>query len=112
MFGEQTPALSTSKRDDLVSIAESLTEDVFGGRTGRNTIIEGDENDFAKYVAAHLWEQAEGGEPSGQTQTGGSVNYQHLTDNLQGSLGDSRFGRIALMFIREDASVSVVRSDF
>lgn len=112
VYGEREPALSTSKRDSLVSIAETLTDKVFAGRTGRSTIIEGDKEDFAKYVAAHLWELSEGGEQQSTNQTGGSVNYDHLRTDALTTLGETRFGRVALMMIREEASVGVVRTDY
>lgn len=111
VYQAQEPAISTSQRDTLVSHAESLTEDVFGGRLGRVAEIEGDETIFAAYLAAHLWEIAEGGEASSVSQQGGSVNYQHLQTNIESTLGETRYGRVCLMMVRQSQSTAVIRSD-
>lgn len=111
VYGEREPALSSSKKTALKDIAERLTQDVFGGRVARQSELEGNEEDFAKYLGAHLWEIAEGGEAQSQSQTGGSVNFQHLQTNVETTLSETRYGRLCQMMLRDQASVSIVRAD-
>lgn len=111
VYGEQEPALSQSKREELLDIAERMKNDVYGGRVSRFSEIEGNDDDFVRYLTAHLWEVAEGGEVQSQSQTGGSVNYQHLQTNIESMLSETRYGRVALSMLRNTTSISIVRSD-
>lgn len=111
VYGEGKPAISQEKRQELVDIAERLRQNVFGGRVTRQSELEGDEDDFERYLAAHLWEIAEGGEAQSQSQTGGSVNYQHMQTNIESTLGETRYGRLCLMMLRNKASIGIVRAD-
>lgn len=111
VYAAQSPAISTSQRSTLTTHAEDLTNDVFGGRLGRVAEIEGDEDIFAAYLGAHLWEIAEGGEAGSVSQQGGSVNYQHLQTNIESTLSETRYGRVCLLMIRQNQSTAVIRSD-
>jgi len=110
-YGEQAPALSSSKQDELAAIAGRLRQDVFGGRVTRQSELEGDSDDFEAYLGAHLWEIAEGGELQSESQTGGSVNFQHLQTNVESTLSETRYGRVCLMMLRSKASIGIVRAD-
>ena len=112
VYGENEPAIDEAKKQELVDVAERLREQVFGGRVARLSEIEGDTDDFTRYLAAHLWEVAEGGEVQNSSQTGGSVAFQHLQTNIESTLGETRYGRLCLMMMRTKASVGIVRSDF
>lgn len=112
VYGGQDPAIDESQQETLVGIAERLTEDVFSGRIATFSEIEGNTDDFAAYLGAHLWEIAEGGEAQSSSQTGGSVNYQHLQTNAESTLGETRYGRTCLMMMRQNANTGIVRSDF
>lgn len=111
VYGERTTAITSTKKQNLVSIAERLVDDIYAGQVGHIAIIEGNKEDFAKYVAAHLWEIAEGGETQSQSQTGGSVNYERMRRDFRNALNETRYGRQALQFIREDTSIAIVRTD-
>ena len=111
VYGEQEPAISASKQEELLNIAERMKDDVYGGRVSRFSEIEGNDDDFVRYLAAHLWEISEGGEVQSSQQTGGSVNYQHLQTNIESMLSETRYGRVALSMLRNSTSVSIVRSD-
>lgn len=111
VYGEQEPSLSASKQQELVDVAERLRDGVFGGRVRTLQEIEGDGEDFGAYLAAHLWELAEGGEAQSQSQTGGSVNYAHLQGNVEHTLTETRYGRVCRMMLRQNASVGIVRTD-
>lgn len=112
VYGEKEPALSSSKQSSLATHAEDLTEQVFGGRVSRQAELEGDEDLFATYLGAHLWEIAEGGEAQSQSQTGGSVNFAHLQTNIESTLSETRYGRVCLMMLKGNASVGIVRADW
>lgn len=112
VYGDQPPSFDSAQQGELVTIAETMTEDVFGGRVSRRNEIEGNEADFARYLAAHLWEIAEGGETNSQSQSGGSVNFGHLQTNIESTLSETRFGRLCLMMTRSNANTGIVRSDY
>ncbi len=112
IYGEKSPAIDSTKQQALLDVATRLKDDVFGGRLTHLSEIEGDQDDFIKYLAAHLWEIAEGGEASGHSQTGGNVNYQHLQGNISQTLSETRYGRVAQMFLRNESSIGIVRSDW
>lgn len=105
VYGDR--AMSDSDADALVSIANRLADDVFGGQVRTLSEVEGDEKDFKTYLAAHLWALREG-VPQSESQTGGSVtyNWQNPTD-LQASLTESPYGRMARHYLRSEAGISV-----
>jgi hypothetical protein len=112
VYGDQAPSFDSSQQTALKDIAERLTENVFNKRLATSGQIETDNNDFAAYLGAHLWEISEGGEPSSQSQSGGSVNFNHLQTNVEQTLSETRYGRVCLLMIDDGASTSVVRADF
>lgn len=100
-------AMSDSDADTLVSIANRLADDVFGGRIRTLGEVEGNEKDFKTYVAAHLWALREG-ESQSDSQTGGSVSYTWSTPaEANESLRQTHWGRMALGYTRSGASISV-----
>lgn len=109
VFGTSGPTLSSAAQQSLLDIADRLASDVFGGKLARSSELEGDTDDFVTFLAAHLWELAEGGEVASQSQTGGNVNFNHLTTNAESSLGETRFGRLCLLMLREEVSTGIVR---
>ncbi|QLG62828.1 hypothetical protein [Halorarum salinum] len=112
VYGEQEPALSTDKKQELADMAGRIRTTVFGGRVTRQSELEGNPDDFEAYLGAHLWEIAEGGEAQSQSQTGGSVNFQHLQTNVESTLSETRYGRVCLMMLRSNASIGIVRADY
>lgn len=112
VYGDQSPSFDSAQQDQLVQIAQNITDDVFSGRVTHQSEVEGDREDFTAYLGAHLWEIAEGGEANSQSQSGGSVNYQHLQTNLESTLSETRYGRICLMMMRTKSSIGIVRADF
>jgi hypothetical protein len=111
VFGEQTVGLSTQKQTALVGVAERLTEDVFGGRVSRLGEIEGDTEDFAAYVGAHLWEIAERKRLNDEFQTGFSPDVDSLRSDPQSALAGTPYGNVALMMIRDRANIGIIRAD-
>jgi len=112
VYADQEPSFGPGQQDQLVDIAERLTDNVFDERIGRTSQIETDTDDFAAYIAAHLWEIAEGGEASSQSESGGSVNFGHLQSNAEQTLSETRYGRVCLMMMDDGASTGIVRADY
>jgi len=72
--------------------------------------VEGDRADFTKFLAAHLWELAEGGEASSEGSQGGSVSFNTVTGDPMSTLTETRFGRMALQYLRQSQSIGFVVS--
>lgn len=105
VYGDR--AMSDGDADSLVSIANRLADDVYGGRIRTLGEVEGNEKDFKTYIAAHLWALREG-EAQSESQTGGSVNYTWSSPgDAEESLTQTHWGRQALMYLRSGASISV-----
>jgi hypothetical protein len=100
--------LTDAEKDALVSTANRFVDDVYSGLVRTLSQVEGDEKDFKSFIAAHLWTLAEGGELQSEGQAGGSVSYnvQPGGDN-QEWLAQTRYGKMALGYIRDDAQVGV-----
>jgi hypothetical protein len=72
------------------------------------SILEGNRDDFVRWVAAHYAELSMGGEAQSESATGGSVNYNTVTgENLNG-LSETRYGRQALDYVRSRANIGLV----
>lgn len=100
--------LDNAKKQALLDIAESEAQSLYGGDLSTFSEIEGSTDDFIKYLAAHKWELAEGGETQSESSSGGSVNYNTVTGESTDTLEQTRYGREALKYIREGMSVSFV----
>lgn len=112
VYGNKEPTIDEAQQEALANVAESITDNVFGGKTGKTSEIEGDETHFAWYVGAHLWEQAEGGETSSESQTGGSVSFGHKQSQLEEWLSETRYGRTALLIKGSGtSSTGIIRAD-
>lgn len=105
IYGDR--AMSDSDADSLVAMANRLADDVFGGMLRTLSEVEGDEKDFKTLLAAHMWTLREG-EAQSESQTGGSVSYNWQNPgDLQASLTETRFGRMARTYLRSEAGISV-----
>lgn len=112
VYGEQTPSLSSSKQTTLKDIAERLTENVFDGRISRFGEIEGDKEDFTKYLGAYLWDVAERKQLNDEFQTGFSDDIQGIQSDPESALSGSPYGEVCLMMLRGRASIGIVRADY
>lgn len=100
--------LTDSEKDALVSQANRYADDVYGGLVRTLSEVEGDEKDFKSLIAAHMWELAEGGELQSENQAGGSVSFNVTAgDTDEAALAQTRYGRLALGYIRQGGQVSV-----
>ena len=112
VYGEQEVSLDSAKQEALKDIAERLTEQNFGGRLAKSSEIEGSEADFTKYIAAHLWEIAERKRLNNEFQTGFSADVESMRTDPQSALSGTPYGNMALTYIQNNASTSIVRADY
>lgn len=112
VFGEQDPSLDPAKQTELANIAERLTENVFDGRVARQPEIEGNKEDFTRYLAAHLWEIAERKRLNNEFQTGFSEDLAGLRTDPESALSGTPYGNMALTYLRGRASIGVIRADW
>lgn len=101
-------ALDGTKKDNLIDIATRQVDDLYSGRVATLGEIEGDTDDLKKLVSAHLFELAEGGEAQSESSTGGSVNYNTVTGETYAGWSETRYGRQALEYIRDEQSIGLV----
>lgn len=111
VYGQQDVSLNSTKQDSLRTIAENLTEDVFGGRVSRQSEIEGNEEDFTKYLAAHLWTLAERKALNDEFQTGYSDGVDSFRADPETALSGTQYGNVCLLYLRDRASIGIVRAD-
>jgi hypothetical protein len=103
--------LDNEKANRLKRMAVRFTNDVFGDLVARLPEVEGDADDFTVLVWAHLVELRAGGEAASENQTGGSVSYTHLQGNIDASLSETRYGRMARTYMREEQSIGIVTGE-
>ena len=103
--------LSNDKKQYLLEQAEREANTLYSGRLSTVSEIEGALEDFISNLSAHKWEQAEGGEAQSESSQGGSVNYNTVSGEPLNDLASTRYGRTCLRYLRQGASISVVRSN-
>jgi hypothetical protein len=109
-YGDGRRTLSDSAAENIIDRADRLADDVYSSRVAREGQIEGNEKDFKVLLACHLIELTEGGEIQSQNQTGGSVSYNTVTGDPLDSLSETRWGRLAETYIRDNQSISIERT--
>lgn len=112
VYGQQEVSLDSSKQTALKDIAERLTENVFDGRVSRFGEIEGDTEDFTKYLGAYLWDVAERKQLNSEFQTGFSDDIQSIRSDPESALSGSPYGEVCLLMLRGRASIGIVRADY
>lgn len=100
--------LEQSKKEALLDDAKTERNTLYSDRVSTLPTLEGDENVFIKNLAAHKYEQAEGGESQSESQTGGSVSYNTVTGEVFEELSETRYGRVALKHLRDNQSIGVI----
>jgi hypothetical protein len=127
----QWDALTTQEQDDIIAEVEELSstgwtqtsrsrkasavreaiaerETIYSGRMSRLPTLEGDSEVFTNNLAAHKLEIREGGQAQSESGEGGSVSYD--TGGVDKYLSLTRYGKTAKRHIRNDDSISAVRS--
>jgi len=92
------------------AIKGAITErnSIYSGLMSRTPTLDGDEETFLLNLAAHKLELAEGGQAESENSGNGSVNYH--SGQPDDYLTLTRFGQTALRHVRNDESISIVRS--
>jgi hypothetical protein len=103
--------LPDAKKTALLEDAETLSETVYGDDVATLPTIESNVDTFKKYLAAHLWELAEGGEAGSESNTGGNVSYSlgNPTETYQ-SLSQTRYGRTCTAMLGGRDGIGIVRT--
>lgn len=101
--------LSQGRKDALLADAQREAETIYSGRMSRTPTLDGDQDVFIKNLAAHKYELAEGGQAENENAQGGSASYT-TGGSVDGYLDLTRFGRTAKRHIRNEESISIVRS--
>jgi hypothetical protein len=103
--------LPDSKKQEMLDIAGRLIDNQLSGKTSTVPELEGNRDDAHRYLTAHLWTLAEGGESGSESGTGGSVTYNTTTGEWQQSLSETRWGRLFRdLYLGNDQSTGIVRS--
>jgi hypothetical protein len=103
--------LDDEVKQELLSHAEELIDNQFGGSVSTLPTFVGNTDDGLKLLTAHLWELAEGGEAQSENSEGGSVTYNTTSGNVLNSLSETRYGRqFADLYLRDRMGIGVVRS--
>jgi len=103
--------LNDSKKSEMLSIANSLIDGQLSRRQSNFSSLEGDRDEAVKWLTAHLWELAEGGESQSESSQGGNTSYNTVTGEWQNSLTETRYGRILSdLYLRDRQSVAIVRT--
>lgn len=97
-----------TKLDRLKEFAVNQTNTVYGGSVRGTAEIEGDPEDFAVLLWAHFLALREG-EPSNESQSGGSVAYARAQAGDDG-LTETRFGRQASALLGDQASLGIEKT--
>jgi hypothetical protein len=101
-------SLDSTKKQELLDMAEREANELYSGQVSTLPEIEGDTDDFIRHLAAHKWTLAEGGEAQSESNTGGNVSYNTVTGENLDNLSQTRFGREAKSYLRDESSISVV----
>jgi len=101
--------LDNSKKQDLLDFAERRA-DLHNAQISTLPEIEANREDFETLIAAHYWELAAGGEAQSESSSGGSVNYNTVTGETRNAYSQTRYGREAQEYLRDEQSIGIVRT--
>lgn len=101
--------MSDDRAERLREMAVRLTNNNFGGAVRGSSEIEGSEVDFAIALTAHLWALREGVAAS-ESQEGESLSYQRLAGSPGDGLSETRYGRMAIGFLRGQQSTGIEKA--
>lgn len=99
---------SRSRKAEAIRSAIAERDSLYSERMSRLPTLKGDAEYFTLFLSAHKLELVEGGEAQSESGEGGSVSYQ--SGNVDEYLSLTRYGKTALRYIRNDESLSAIRS--
>lgn len=100
--------LGSTPTNELRDMAIRYTNQIVGGSVSRLSEVEGSEADFAHLLWAHLIAMRNG-EAESESQEGGSVSYSRISGELPLDLSETRFGRQAQGYLRDNQSIGVIK---
>lgn len=103
--------LSSSKKTELLDLAESIVDGQLSARQSNFSTIEGDSEEAKRWLAAHFYEMAEGGEAQSESSQGGSVSFNTVTGEWASSLSGTRYGRtLNDLYLRDRQGMGIQRT--
>jgi len=101
--------LSDAKKTEMRETAERLISNQFSVQVSRLPTLKGNEDDATKFLTAHLWTLANGGEPNSEGQTGSTVSYNTVTGEWSSSLSETKYGRMFRdAFLADEQGIAIV----
>jgi hypothetical protein len=100
--------LSRDRKAQAIRSALGERATLYTDKMARLPTLDGDAEVFLLNLSAHKMELAEGGETTNESGEGGNANYQ--TGQVEDYLTLTRFGRTAKRHVRDEESLSAVRS--
>jgi len=85
------------------------TENIHDGRVSTMDIVDGNTQDFTELLAAHRVQLIEGGDAQSENSAGGDASYSIVQGSTESRLAQTKWGRQALEYLRNDQSIGVVR---
>ena len=101
--------LNTDKKQALLEQAEREADGIYSKRVSTLPTIVGQKKDFIMYLTAHKYELAQGGESQSESSSGGSVNYNNPQGDTELNLTQTRYGREAYRYLRDNQGIGVIR---
>jgi hypothetical protein len=100
--------LGRDRKAEAIRAAIGERNTLYTDKMARLPTLDGDAEIFLLNLSAHKLEIAEGGEATNESGEGGNASYQ--TGQVEDYLTLTRFGRTAKRHIRNEESLSAVRS--
>lgn len=102
--------LEQDKKQHLLEVARDEVNTLYSGRVSTLDQIKGDKDRLIEYVTAHKYQLAEGGDPSSESGGGGNASYDLKNRDVPSGWTETKWGRQAIDYIRDDAQIGVVRT--
>jgi hypothetical protein len=100
--------LGRDRKEEAIRAALGERVTLYSDKMARLPTLDGDAEIFLLNLSAHKMELAEGGEATNESGEGGNASFQ--TGQVEDYLTLTRFGRTAKRHIRNEESLSAVRS--
>jgi hypothetical protein len=100
--------LGRDRKAQAIRSALGERSTLYSDKMTRLPTLDGDAEVFLLNLSAHKMELAEGGQATSESGEGGNANYQ--TGQVEDYLTLTRFGRTAKRHVRNEESLSAVRS--
>jgi hypothetical protein len=110
MASTEFNALEDAKVQECLDRAINERQTLYNGQLATLPQVDGNEQDFVKLLAAHHAQMKMGGDPTNEGATGGDASYSVVQHDRSDGLLQTRYGRQASNYLRDEQSIGVVRS--